>query len=51
MKINNRLSNVSEYHFKKIDDMKNEALTPGKKIIDFSIGDPDLEVHPKLQMP
>jgi len=48
MKINNRLSNVSEYHFKKIDDIKNEVLLTGKKIIDLSIGDPDLEVHSKI---
>ncbi|MFT5872242.1 MAG: LL-diaminopimelate aminotransferase [Clostridium sp.] len=48
MKINNRLSNVCEYHFKKIDDMKNEVLRSGKKIIDLSIGDPDLAVHPKI---
>lgn len=48
MKINNRLSNVNEYHFKKIDDMKNEVFLTGKKIIDLSIGDPDLEVHPKI---
>jgi LL-diaminopimelate aminotransferase len=48
MKINNRLSNVSEYHFKRIDDIKNEVLLTGKKIIDLSIGDPDLEVHSKI---
>ena len=48
MKINNRLSNVNEYHFKKIDDMKNEVILTGKKIIDLSIGDPDLEVHSKI---
>lgn len=48
MKINNRLSNVSEYHFKKIDDVKNEVLLTGKKIIDLSIGDPDLAVHSKI---
>jgi LL-diaminopimelate aminotransferase len=48
MKINNRLSNVSEYHFKKIDDIKNEVLLTGKKIIDLSIGDPDLGVHSKV---
>ncbi len=48
MKINNRLSNVNEYHFKKIDDIKNEVFLTGKKIIDLSIGDPDLAVHPKI---
>ncbi|MGH4119994.1 aminotransferase class I/II-fold pyridoxal phosphate-dependent enzyme [Clostridium sp.] len=45
MKINNRLSNVDEYHFKKIDDIKNQAILSGKRIIDLSIGDPDLGVH------
>ncbi len=48
MKINNRLFNVDEYHFKKIDDIKNEVFLTGKKIIDLSIGDPDLEVHSKI---
>jgi len=48
MKINNRLSNVDEYHFKKIDDKKNEASLLGKNIIDLSIGDPDLEVHSNI---
>jgi len=48
MKTNNRLNNVDEYHFKKIEDMKNQMLLTGKKIIDLSIGDPDLEVHSKI---
>ena len=48
MKINNRLSNVDEYHFKKIDDIKKKASLLGKKIIDLSIGDPDLEVHSNI---
>ena len=48
MKINNRLSNISEYHFKRIDDIKNKAIGSGKKIIDLSIGDPDLSVNSKI---
>jgi len=48
MKTNNRLSQVNEYHFKKIEDMKNKVILTGKKIIDLSIGDPDLEVHSKV---
>ncbi|MBU3170075.1 aminotransferase class I/II-fold pyridoxal phosphate-dependent enzyme [Clostridium estertheticum] len=48
MKINNRLSNVSEYHFKRIDDIKNKAITDRKKTIDLSIGDPDLSVNSKI---
>lgn len=48
MKINNRLSDLSEYHFKKIDDIKNKAISDRKKIIDLSIGDPDLPVNSKI---
>ncbi|MGV8980235.1 aminotransferase class I/II-fold pyridoxal phosphate-dependent enzyme [Clostridium sp.] len=48
MKINNRLSNINEYHFKKIEDMKNKIILTGKKVIDLSIGDPDLEVDSKI---
>jgi len=48
MKINNRLYNVEEYHFKKIDDIKNKAFKSGKKIVDLSIGDPDLQVHSNI---
>ncbi|MBU3180423.1 aminotransferase class I/II-fold pyridoxal phosphate-dependent enzyme [Clostridium psychrophilum] len=48
MKINNRLSNINEYHFKSIDDVKNKAIFSGKKVIDLSIGDPDLEVNSKI---
>jgi len=48
MKINNRLSNVDEYQFKKIDDIKKKAFSSGTKIIDLSIGDPDLSVDSKI---
>jgi LL-diaminopimelate aminotransferase len=48
MKINNRLNNITEYHFKKIDDIKQKLLEQGKKIYDFGIGDPDLNVHEKI---
>lgn len=48
MKINNRLNNITEYHFKKIDDMKQKLLAQGKKVYDFGIGDPDLNVHDKI---
>ncbi len=48
MKINNRLSNIDEYHFKSIDDIKTKAILSGKKIIDLSIGDPDLGVDAKI---
>ncbi|KYH29947.1 MULTISPECIES: aminotransferase class I/II-fold pyridoxal phosphate-dependent enzyme [Clostridium] len=45
MKINNRLCNIKEYHFKEIDDIKNKMIAQGKEIIDFGIGDPDISVH------
>ena len=48
MKINNRISKLGEYHFKKIDDEKNKILSEGKDIIDLGIGDPDLPVHPSI---
>lgn len=45
MKINNRLSGIEEYHFKKIEDLKNKLIKEGKHILDLSIGDPDLPVN------
>ena len=48
VKINNRLDNIEEYHFKKLDMIKEKAVKEGKKIYDFSIGDPDLPVNEKI---
>lgn len=48
MKINNRISKLGEYHFKKIEDEKNKILSAGKEIIDLGIGDPDQPVHPSI---
>jgi LL-diaminopimelate aminotransferase len=45
MKINNRLCNIKEYHFREIDNIKNKMIAEGKEIIDFGIGDPDIGVH------
>lgn len=45
MKINNRLSGIEEYHFKKIEDLKNKLIKEGKHILDLSIGDPDLPIN------
>ncbi|MCM8710561.1 aminotransferase class I/II-fold pyridoxal phosphate-dependent enzyme [Clostridium sp. SYSU_GA19001] len=45
MKPNNRLKTISEYHFQKLDIIKKNMLNDGKKIIDLSIGDPDLPVE------
>lgn len=44
MKINNRLNCISEYHFKKIENLKEKLINEGEKIFDFGIGDPDLPV-------
>lgn len=48
IKVNNRLNNIQEYHFKKIGDMKNKLIKSGKKIIDLGIGDPDIKVNSKI---
>lgn len=48
MKINNRIAKLGEYHFKKIDDIKNRIISEGKDVIDLGIGDPDLPVHPSI---
>lgn len=48
MKINNRLGKISVYHFKHIDEMKNKRKSEGKKLIDLSIGDPDLPVDSSI---
>lgn len=48
MKTNNRINSISEYHFKKIEDLKNNLLNAKKEIIDLSIGDPDLKVNKKI---
>lgn len=42
MKVNNRLSDIGEYHFKKIEDKKKELLLKGEKLYDFGIGEPDI---------
>lgn len=43
MKINNRLSEIGEYHFKKIEDKKRQLILDGEKIYDFGIGEPDIK--------
>lgn len=48
MKINNRLNNISEYHFHKLDLLKKEYISSGKTLLDLSIGDPDLPVDNKI---
>jgi len=45
MKINNRLSNIQEYHFQKLDIIKKKLIAEGKSITDMSIGDPDIAVN------
>ncbi|MCY6372350.1 aminotransferase class I/II-fold pyridoxal phosphate-dependent enzyme [Clostridium ganghwense] len=48
MKINNRLENISEYHFKKIDELKEKLKSNGENITDLGIGDPDLKTNSKI---
>lgn len=48
MKYNSRLSTISEYHFQKLDYIKNTIQLQGTKITDLSIGDPDLQVDKSI---
>lgn len=48
MKLNNRMTHIKEYHFKKIDDLKSKMIADGKKIYDLGIGDPDLPVRKEI---
>lgn len=48
MIFNNRLNNVPEYHFRKLETIKKDALKSGKKLIDLSVGDPDLPVEKQI---
>ena len=49
MKINCRLDGISEYHFVKIEQIKEEFKKNGKELFDFSIGDPDLDVETNIK--
>ncbi len=48
MKLNYRLSSLSEYHFQKLDEIKKGLLTLGRELTDLSIGDPDLSVDSSI---
>lgn len=48
MKINNRITNLGQYHFKILDEIKKKRKEDGKVVVDLSIGDPDLDVHPNI---
>lgn len=48
MKYNSRISSVSEYHFQKLDYIKNIFQSQGIRITDLSIGDPDLQVDKSI---
>lgn len=48
MKLNDRLNAITEYHFKKIDDIKSKLIEEGKKIYDLGIGDPDIPVNNRI---
>lgn len=43
MKVVNRLNKVPKYIFSKLDAIKNDYIKKGIKVIDLSIGDPDVE--------
>lgn len=48
MKLNNRLQNISEYHFKNLDLIRKQCNENGINVTDLSIGDPDLPVNKKI---
>lgn len=48
MKVNNRLSSLTEYHFQKLDEIKNNIVNSGRSLTDLSIGDPDLPVDTSI---
>ncbi|GLC32770.1 aminotransferase class I/II-fold pyridoxal phosphate-dependent enzyme [Clostridium omnivorum] len=48
MKYNSRISSIAEYHFRKLDYIKNIFQEQGIKITDLSIGDPDLQVDKSI---
>lgn len=49
MKINNRLCKIPEYHFKRIENIKNEMMKQGRECVELGIGDPDLPVHENIK--
>jgi LL-diaminopimelate aminotransferase len=48
LKLNNILSNISEYYFQRLDEMKSKLVNAGTQLVDLSIGDPDLPVDEKI---
>lgn len=49
MKINNRISELYEYHFKALETTKVAMINDGVDILDLSIGEPDLEVKQEIK--
>ncbi len=49
MKINNRLNGIGEYHFKNLDYIREKRISMGKKVVDLSIGDPNLLVDENIK--
>ncbi|WP_027634159.1 aminotransferase class I/II-fold pyridoxal phosphate-dependent enzyme [Clostridium hydrogeniformans] len=49
MKINNRLSSIKEYHFKTLEDIKDNLSKEGKEVFDFGIGEPDLKTRKDIK--
>lgn len=48
MKINNRINKIEEYHFKILEQIKNERINLNKVVYDLSIGDPDLTIDSSI---
>jgi LL-diaminopimelate aminotransferase len=48
MKVNNRLSSLSEYHFQRLNEIKKNLIGAGRRVTDLSIGDPDLPVDSSI---
>lgn len=45
---NNRIDNIDEYHFQKLDELKASLRKNNAEILDLSIGDPDIPTHEKI---
>lgn len=49
MKLNNRIIDIGEYHFKNLDLLKKTKTLNGEEVFDLSIGDPKMPVHENIK--
>ncbi len=49
LKLNNRIVTIPEYHFKKLEGIKEEFKKSNRELFDFSIGDPDLPLNDNIK--